>query len=84
MEFQCFEEESRIYERIDRQGIGPQFLGHLTEEGRVTGLVIEYIKDARHTSPEDVEECRDALQKLHGLGILHNDVNRHDFLCSRS
>jgi Lipopolysaccharide kinase (Kdo/WaaP) family len=80
-EMQYFEDETRVYERLDRQGIPiPRFLAHLTEEGRVIGLVIEYIKDARHAGPEDLEECQDALRKLHRLGILHGDVNRHNFL----
>lgn len=79
-ELQYYEGETRIYERIDGQAIGPQFLGHLTEEGRVIGLVIEYIKDARHAGPDDVEACKSVLRKLHQLGLLHGDVNRHNFL----
>ncbi|KIX01219.1 uncharacterized protein Z518_08944 [Rhinocladiella mackenziei CBS 650.93] len=79
-EVQYFEDETRFYERLDGQGIAPQFLGHLTEEGRVVGLVIEYIKNARHAGPEDVGECEDAMRNLHLLGMLHGDVNRHNFL----
>ncbi|KIW11544.1 hypothetical protein PV08_10845 [Exophiala spinifera] len=79
-EMQYYEDETRAYERIDGQAIGPQFLGHLTEEGRVIGLVIEYIEDSRHAGPDDVEVCQNALRKLHRLGILHGDVNRHNFL----
>ncbi|KAH0846498.1 hypothetical protein AYO21_10149 [Fonsecaea monophora] len=79
-ETQYFEDETKVYQRLDGQGIAPQFLGHLTEEGRVMGLVIEYIKDARHAGPEDVDACQDTLGNLHRLGMLHGDVNRHNFL----
>ncbi|KAK7885067.1 hypothetical protein LTR67_010770 [Exophiala xenobiotica] len=80
-EIQYFEHETRIYERLDKQkGIAPQFLGHLTEGGRAMGLVIEYIKDARHADPEDFGECHKALKNFHLLGLLHGDVNRHNFL----
>ncbi|KAK5218336.1 hypothetical protein LTR72_008939 [Exophiala xenobiotica] len=80
-EIQYFEHETRIYERLDKQkGIAPQFLGHLTEGGRAMGLVIEYIKDARHADPEDFDECHKALKNFHLLGLLHGDVNRHNFL----
>ncbi|KIW75893.1 hypothetical protein Z517_10638 [Fonsecaea pedrosoi CBS 271.37] len=79
-ETQYFEDETKVYQRLDGRGIAPQFLGHLTEEERVMGLVIEYIKDARHTGPEDVDVCQDTLGNLHRLGMLHGDVNRHNFL----
>ena len=52
----------------------------MTEEGRVTALVIEYIQDARHAGPDDVEECQAALRRLHQLGKLHGNVNRYNFL----
>lgn len=44
------------------------------------GLVIEYIKDARHADPDDFGECLNALKNFHLLGLLHGDVNRHNFL----
>lgn len=69
-ELQYYEDETRIYERINGQAIGPQFLGHLTEEGRVIGFVIDYIKDARHAGPDDVEACQIALRKLHQVGLV--------------
>ena len=75
-----FEDETKAYQSVDGYDIGPKFLGHLTEEGRVIGLVIEYIQGARHAGPDDVEECQVALRKLHQLGKLHGDVNRYNFL----
>jgi hypothetical protein len=80
-ELQCYESGTRIYERIDGQAIGPLFLGHLTEEGRVIGLVIEYIKYARHARPR----CCGGLSKCikeaaSARPFTHGDVNRHNFL----
>lgn len=79
-EMRYFEEETQAYERVACHGFGPKFLGHLMEEGRCVGLVIEFIKNARHAGPEDVDVCQDEMRKLHGLGLLHGDVNRHNFL----
>ncbi|PQE28197.1 alpha-galactosidase A precursor protein [Rutstroemia sp. NJR-2017a WRK4] len=46
--------ETQVYSWIDGHGIGPEFLGYVTEEGRA----------------------------LHGLGIVHGDLNKHNFLIS--
>ncbi|KAB5551336.1 hypothetical protein GE09DRAFT_1174297 [Coniochaeta sp. 2T2.1] len=62
-------------------GIGPRFLGHLAEEGRVFGFILEYVGDVvRTTGPEDLDACRAVLRRLHSLGIKHGDINRHNFL----
>lgn len=72
--------ECAAYQYIENQGIGPKFLGNITEEGRVIGFLIEYIPDARHAGPDDLEACKEVLGRLHELGILHGDINRHNFL----
>jgi predicted Ser/Thr protein kinase len=79
-EMHYFVDETSIYETIEGSSIGPGFYGHLREGDRVTGLVLEHIKDARHAGPEDLSECREMLGRLHNLGILHGDVNRFNFL----
>ena len=79
-ELHYYDDETSFYESIEGQGIGPKFLGHLTEEQRVIGFVLERIKDARHADPGDLEACQNALTKLHQQGILHGDVNKHNFL----
>ena len=56
------------------------FLGLLTEEGRIIGFIIERLTDAHHASPTELRLCQVALSKLHNLGILHGDVNKHNFL----
>ncbi|KAF1842333.1 uncharacterized protein K460DRAFT_389002 [Cucurbitaria berberidis CBS 394.84] len=72
--------ETSAYEWIENQQIGPGFLGHLSEEGRVIGFIMERITDARHATPEDLPLCQLALLKLHKLGIRHGDLNKHNIL----
>jgi predicted Ser/Thr protein kinase len=79
-EIPYLESETTAYQWIEGYGIGPQFLGHLTEDGRVIGFLMERIKDARHAGPQDLESCRKALSRLHCLGIRHGDTNRFNFL----
>jgi hypothetical protein len=74
--------ETTAYECIRDRGIGPKFLGHLTEgkDGRVVGFVAEWVQDARSAGPGDLESCRKALGRLHELGIKLGDTNKHNFL----
>ena len=76
------EAETAVYKRIYDTGIGPRFLGHLTEgkDGRVVGFVIEYIEDARAAGPGDLEGCRKALGQLHELGMKLGDTFKFNFL----
>ncbi|KAK3942998.1 alpha-galactosidase A precursor [Diplogelasinospora grovesii] len=76
------ERETAAYEWIEGHQIGPAFLGHLTEEGRVIGFIMTNIADGncRHATPEDYPLCHLALSKLHQLGISHGDINKHNFL----
>ncbi|ORY67833.1 alpha-galactosidase A precursor [Pseudomassariella vexata] len=74
------EAETMAYGWIEGQHVGPGFLGHLTEEGRVIGFLIARIADCRHATPEDFPLCHSVLSKLHKLGIKHGDINKHNFL----
>ena len=74
--------ETLAYSWIDGHNIGPAFLGYLTEEGRVIGFVIENIH-GRHATISDLSACEFIVRKLHGLGILHGDLNKHNFLISQ-
>ena len=77
----CYlEAETAAYEWIDGQSIGPQFLGHLTEEGRVIGFLLERIPGGKHAGIEDLAACKEILSKVHRLGIKHGDINKHNFL----
>ncbi|WYZ41167.1 hypothetical protein EsH8_V_000062 [Colletotrichum jinshuiense] len=74
--------ETAAYQWISGSGIGPKFLGHLTEgkDGRVVGFVAEWVEGARAAGPGDIEGCKKALGRLHGLGIKLGDINKHNFL----
>lgn len=74
------EAETTAYQWIDGKGIGPTFLGHVTEGERVIGFVVEYIEGAKCAGLEDLVACRHILAKLHALGIKHGDINKHNFL----
>lgn len=78
------ETETRAYNWIEGQGIGPAFYGHIMEDGRVIGFLMERITGARHAGPQDLEACREVLGRLHGLGIRHGDVNGFNFLVQDS
>ena len=81
-EIASMEIETTAYECIRDRGIGPRFLGHLTEgkDGRVVGFVAEWVQDARAAGQRDLESCRKALGRLHELGIKLGDTNKHNFL----
>jgi len=76
------EVETGAYQWISGCGIGPKFLGHLTEgnDGRVVGFVAEWMEGARAAGPADVDGCEKALGLLHELGIKLGDINKHNFL----
>ncbi|OJJ47933.1 hypothetical protein ASPZODRAFT_131545 [Penicilliopsis zonata CBS 506.65] len=79
-EIQYMENETTAYQWISGHTIGPRFLGHLTENGRVIGFLMERITDTQHASPEDLEACREVLTRLHDVGVRHGDTNRFNFL----
>ncbi|KNG88467.1 alpha-galactosidase A precursor [Aspergillus nomiae NRRL 13137] len=74
-EIQYIENETTAYQWISGHDIGPRFLGHLTEHGRVIGFLMEYIPNARHAEAEDVQSCREVLSRLHGLGAVLIDFD---------
>ncbi|KAM5441178.1 hypothetical protein MferCBS31731_003605 [Microsporum ferrugineum] len=63
----------------DEPPIGPQFLGHLSEDGRVMGMLLEKVQ-GRFTGPDDLLKCEELVRRVHRLGLIHGDVNRHNFL----
>ncbi|KAF8908140.1 hypothetical protein CPB84DRAFT_1767402 [Gymnopilus junonius] len=75
------ERETTVYEAIDGQGIGPTFLGHLTENDRVIGLLVQRV-EGRRANIDDLEACQAIVKRLHSLGVVHGDLNRHNFIVS--
>ncbi|SPJ71500.1 uncharacterized protein FTOL_01228 [Fusarium torulosum] len=73
------EQETRAYRLLEGSGLAPRFLGHIHENGRIMGFLIEKI-EGRSASFQDLSICETALGKLHELGLTHRDVNRYNFL----
>lgn len=73
------EVETRAYEWVQDRDIGPKFLGHLTENGRTIGFIIERV-EGRHPAETGLSACQAALTRLHALSIRHGDTNKHNFL----
>jgi predicted Ser/Thr protein kinase len=73
------ETETRAYQLLENSGLSPRFLGHIHEEGRIIGFLLEKLESG-NASPEELKECQLALRKFHDLGYLHGDVNRYNFL----
>jgi predicted Ser/Thr protein kinase len=78
-EIQFIEAETTAYHSIAGNDIAPKFLGHLYENGRGVGMLLEYI-DGRRPAKEDFETCTCCLDQLHRLGMVHGDVNRDNFI----
>jgi hypothetical protein len=76
------EVETAAYQWISDRSIGPKFLGHITEgkDGRVVGFVTEWLEGARAAGPGDLDGCKEALGRLHKLGIKLCGINKHNFL----
>ncbi|OTA95093.1 hypothetical protein M434DRAFT_57462, partial [Hypoxylon sp. CO27-5] len=73
------ERETRAYQLLEGSGLAPRFLAHIHENGRIMGFLLEKI-EGRPASIQDLSACETALRKLHELGVVHGDVNRHNFL----
>ncbi|KAF2122498.1 hypothetical protein BDV96DRAFT_608531 [Lophiotrema nucula] len=68
---------------FEGSGLAPRFLGHVQENGRVMGFLIEKI-DGRAASLHDRNVCETALRRIHGMGLVHGDVNRYNFLVTEN
>jgi hypothetical protein len=69
-------------EHPDESLIAPEFLGHLTENGRVMGFLLQKF-DGEPACVNDLNNCEALLRRLHSLGLIHGDVNRNNFLFDR-
>lgn len=73
------EQETRAYQLLEGSGLAPRFLGHIHENGRIMGFLLEKI-EGRSASIQDLSICEETLGKLHKMGCTHGDVNRYNFL----
>lgn len=83
IEIPSIKQETLLYKVLHGCHIGPRFLGHLTEGGRIRGLLIEKVEGS-HAGIDDYDACEAALQNLHSTGWLMGDTNRHNFIVSDS
>lgn len=79
--------ETRVYSiieeyRDDGLAVAPAFLGHVAENGRVMGILLEKL-EGDFASIDDLASCEGALSILHGMKIVHGDPNRHNFIIDR-
>jgi predicted Ser/Thr protein kinase len=79
-EIDALEKECTTYQSINGQRIGPGFLGYVSEEGRIIGFLMEKVEGARYPATSDYAMCEKTLTKLHRLGLLHGDLNKHNIL----
>ncbi|KAB5547159.1 alpha-galactosidase A [Coniochaeta sp. 2T2.1] len=64
--------------------IAPAFLGHLTENSRVMGFLLEKVEGGEPACVDDLAGCEALLRRLHRkVGLVHGDVNRYNFLLDR-
>lgn len=80
------ERETRAYQILQQEqqapNLAPRFLGHLHENGRVMGFILEKLDDQKPASLDNLKACEIALARFHKFG-LHGDVNRHNFLVGK-
>ncbi len=69
--------------RAWRSGHRPAFLGHVTENGQVIGMLLEKL-EGDFASMDDLSACREALENFHRMNMVHGDVNRYNFIIDRS
>ncbi|KAL3456049.1 hypothetical protein BJX64DRAFT_52838 [Aspergillus heterothallicus] len=71
--------ETRTYQRLEGTELAPRFLGHVHEEGRVVGFLLENVP-GRPATIEDFDICRETVLKFHRFGLVHGDLNRFNFI----
>lgn len=69
--------ETIVYRLLYGLQITPLFLGHVTEYGRIIGLITEYVQqpEKRPAQHSRAEACLSALRQMHKRGIAHGDAH---------
>ncbi|KAJ5934394.1 alpha-galactosidase A [Penicillium verhagenii] len=75
--------ESYRREHPDEPPIAPEFLGHLTENGRTIGFLLEKV-NGKPAVVNDLANCEALLRRLHRLKLVHGDPNTHNFIVDRA
>jgi hypothetical protein len=71
--------EAMSYRLLQGSGATPEYLGHVTENGRAIGFISEYIEEVLSIRGRNKQGCLAALHSLHQRGIAHGDA--HDGNC---
>lgn len=86
-ELEALEREVRVYGALrDRKfTLLPEFIGYVyeEEEGRVMGFLMEELH-GRYPDIEDLRACEDTVEQLHGVGVVHGDLNKYNIIVSRN
>ncbi|KAF8248813.1 hypothetical protein K440DRAFT_623853 [Wilcoxina mikolae CBS 423.85] len=56
--------ETQMYKIIDGLGLAPAFLGHITENGRIMGFLLEKV-EGRSAGIEDLTACQECLKRVY-------------------
>lgn len=78
-----FAQEVRAYEALCERGcdLVPRLEAYVFERSKeqVVGFVCEEV-EGRFAGPEDYEECRRGVEKLHEFGVVHGDLNKYNII----
>lgn len=72
--------ETHFYHILDGLGVTPLFLGHIMDDGRITGFLAEFVEQneedgKRHGRDGGTEACLAVLRRMHARGIAHMDAH---------
>lgn len=81
-DIESFQNETNVYHDLGQWGIMPALYGHVQEDGRTIGLLLEHVKGhlPRYGDKGDAAACLKALKTLHGCCYIHGNVQRHHFI----
>ncbi|KFY73187.1 hypothetical protein V499_06713 [Pseudogymnoascus sp. VKM F-103] len=84
-ELEALQREVRVYGALrDRKfGLCLGFIGYVYEEekSRVVGFLMEELY-GRHPDIGDLGACEDTVEQLHGVGVVHGDLNKYNIIIS--
>ncbi|OBT82034.1 hypothetical protein VE02_09442 [Pseudogymnoascus sp. 03VT05] len=84
-ELEALEREVRVYDALrDRKfSLCPGFIGYVYEEekDRAVGFLMEELY-GRHPDIRDLGTCEDTVEQLHGVGVVHGDLNKYNIIVS--
>jgi len=81
------ENEVWAYKLLDGEGIAPQFRGFVRQDEKAVGFLIDDISDARPPddgNSKDMTLCRELIEKLHELNIVHGDAEAEGYKGERN